>query len=173
MPGKPFVMAWATEDTAAALWARYRTEANGKRRMRLQGLWLLRQGRPVDEVAAAVGVHRRTVERWIDWYRHEDGLAGVLAHRQGGVGQPSRLTAAQREAVAAEVASGRFATAAEIGAWVAETYGVTYQPGGLYDLLGRLRCHPKVPRPLHEQADLAVQATWQRGASPKRSRRPG
>ncbi len=173
MPGKPFVMAWAREDTAAVLWARYRAEADGTRRMRLQGLWLLRQGRHVTGVAAAVGVHRRTVERWIDWYRHAGGLAGVLAHRQSGVGQPSRLTAAQREEVAAGVASRRFATAAEIGAWIAETYGVAYRPGGLYDLLGRLRCHPKVPRPLHEKADLAAQTAWKGGASPRRSRRRG
>jgi transposase len=173
MPGKRFVMAWATQDTEAALKARYRAEADGKRRLRLHGLWLLRQGQHVEPVAAAVGVHRRTVERWIDWYRHEGGLAGVLAHRQGGVGQPSRLTAEQREELGAEVATGRFATAAQIGTWIAETFGVTYRPGGLYDLLGRLRCHPKVPRPLHERADLAAQATWQRGGSPKHSRRPG
>ena len=173
VPGKRFVMAWEEDDTEAALRARYRAEAEGERRMRLQGLWLLRQGRHVDEVAAAVGVHRRTVERWIDWYRHEGGTAGVLAHRQGGVGRPSRLTAEQREELAAEVASGRFATAAEIGAWIAETYGVIYRPGGLYDLLGRLRCHPKVPRPLHEKADLAAQAAWKGGASPRRWRRRG
>lgn len=165
MPGKPFRMVWAAADTEAALKGRYRAAADGKQRMRLQGLWLLRQGRHVEEVGAAVGVHRRTVERWIDWYRHEGGLAGVLAHRQGGQGQPSRLTAEQREAVATEVASGRFATAAQIGRWIAETYGVTYRPGGLYDLLGRLRCHPKVPRPLHEQADPAAQAAWRKGGS--------
>jgi transposase len=173
MPGKAFVMAWAEADTEGALWARYRAEADGKRRLRLHGLWLLRQGRPVDAVAAAVGVHRRTVERWIDWYRHEGGLAGVLSHRQGGVGQPSRLTAEQREAVAAEVASGRFATAAQIGAWIAEAFGVAYRPGGVYDLLGRLRCHPKVPRPLHERADLAAQAAWKKGGLATRSRRRG
>ena len=165
MPGKPFVMVWAEADTEAELKARYRAETNGKRRMRLQGLWLLRREQPVDEVAAAVGVHRRTVERWIDWYRHEGSVAGVLAHRQGGVGQPSRLTAEQRERVAAEVATGRFRTAAEVGQWIAATFGVTYRPGGVQDLLGRLKCHPKVPRPLHEQADPAAQEAWKGGAS--------
>lgn len=40
MPGKPFVMEWATEDTAAALKERYRVEADERRRMRVQGLWL-------------------------------------------------------------------------------------------------------------------------------------
>jgi transposase len=107
----------------------------------------------------------------VAWYR-AGGVAGVLAHRQGGVGQPSRLTAEQRAAIAAAVGTGRFASAAQIGVWIVETYGVTYRPGGLYDLLGRLRCHPKVPRPLHEKADLAAQAAWKGGASRRRSRRP-
>ncbi len=167
-----FVMTWAAGDTEAALKALSRAEADGKRRMRLQGLWLLRQGRGVDEAAAVVGVHRRTVDRWVAWYRN-GGRAGVLAHRQGGHGRPSRLTAEQQEQVAAEVAMGRFATAAQVGAWIADTYEVTYRPGGLDDLLGRLRCHPKVPRPLHEKADLEAQARWKGGASARRSRRRG
>jgi transposase len=171
MPGKPFVMDWAAADTEAALKAAYRAEADGKRRLRLHGLWLLRQGQHVDEVAAAVGVHRRTVERWIDWYRHEGGVAGVLAHRHGGVGQPSRLTAEHQEQVAAAVATGRFRTAAEVGQWITATFGVTYRPGGVQDLLGRLRCHPKVPRPLHEKADLAAQEAWNGGAWPTPLRR--
>jgi transposase len=164
MAGRPFVMTWAEEDTEAALKTAYRAEADGKRRMRLHGLWLLRQGRPVEVVAAAVGVHRRTVERWVDWYRHQGGRAGVLTHRQGGHGRPARLTAEQQEAVAVEVATGRFATARQVGTWIAATYGVSYRPGGVQDLLGRLRCHPKVPRPLHEKADLAAQAAWKGGA---------
>ena len=165
-----FELAWAEEDTEAALKAAYRATADGGVRMRLHGLWLLRQGRSVDEVAAAVGVHRRTVDRWVAWYRG-GGLAGVLAHRQGGRGRPARLTAEQQEEVAAAVATGRFATAAQIGTWIGERYGVTYRPGGVYDLLGRLRCHPKVPRPLHERADLATQEAWQKGGSARRSAR--
>lgn len=166
MAGRAFVMAWAAEDSEAALRARYRMEADGKRRLRLHGLWLLRQGRSVEEVAAAVGVHRRTVERWIDWYRHEGGVAGVLAHRQGGVGRMPRLTPEQQAQVGAEVATGRFRTAAEIGRWITATFGVTYRPGGVQDLLGRLKCHPKVPRPFHEKADLVEQQAWKGGASP-------
>jgi transposase len=89
----------------------------------------------------------------------------VLAHRQGGVGQPSRLTTDQREQLATAVATGRFRTAAEVGDWIAATFGVRYRPGGVQDLLGRPRCHPKVPRPLHERADLAAQAAWKGGGS--------
>lgn len=171
MPGKPFVLEWAEADSEEALKARYLTEAHPRRRQWLQGLWLLRRGWRVDAVADAVGAGRRTVERWIDWYR-TGGLAGVLAHRQGGHGQPARLTAEQQEQLGDEVATGRFRTAAEIRAWIDETFGVAYRPGGVYSLLGRLRCHPKVPRPMHEKADPAAQAAWKGGTSQRRSRRP-
>jgi len=163
--GKPVVLVWAEADSAEALKRRSLAEAHPRRRQWLHGLWLRRRGWRVDEVAAAVGAGRRTVERWIDWYRHEGGVDGVLAHRQGGTGQPARLSAAQQEQVADEIATGRFRTAAEIRAWIAATFGVTYRPGGVTSLVGRLRCHPKVPRPLHEKADPAAQEAWKGGAS--------
>ncbi len=172
MPGKPLAMAWAEADSEGALKARYLAEAHPRRRQWLHGLWLLRRGWRVDEVADAVGAGRRTVERWNDWYRHEGGLEGVLAHRQGGHGQPARLSAAQQEQLGDEIATGRFRTAAEIRAWIADTFGIAYRPGGVASLVGRLRCHPKVPRPLHEQADPAAQAAWTGGASRRPSRRP-
>ena len=157
-----FEMTWAAEDTAAVLKAQYRGAGRAERRMRLQGLWLLRSGRSVTETAAAVGVHRRTVDRWIDWYR-TGGLAEVLAHRQGGRGQARKLTETQEAQVRAAVATGRFA--AEVGAWITATFGVTFRPGGLDGLLRRLQAGPKVPRPRHEKADPAAQAAWQRGGS--------
>ncbi|HVE68193.1 MAG TPA: winged helix-turn-helix domain-containing protein, partial [Solirubrobacteraceae bacterium] len=47
-------------------------------------------------------------------------------------------------------------------AWVAERWGVHYTEGGMYALLQRLRCAPKVPRPVHEKADTAAQARWKK-----------
>jgi transposase len=170
--GKPFVMVWAEGDSEEALKARYLSEGHPRRRQWLHGLWLLRRGWPVEAVADAVGAGRRTVERWVDWYRHEGGVDGVLAHRQGGHGQPPRLTADQQDRLGDAIATGRFRTAAEIRAWIADTFGVRYRPGGVSSLVGRLRCHPKVPRPLHEQADPAAQEAWKRGALGPPSQRP-
>lgn len=99
------------------------------------------------------------------WYR-QGGIAEVRAHRRGGHGRDSFLTPDEQEAVAREVATGRFRSAAAGGAWVAQTYGVTYRQGGIESLLERLRCAPKVPRPLHEKADLTEQEAWKKGGSP-------
>jgi transposase len=163
MAGRRVRVEWQSSDTVEALHAAYRAEGAVEVRMRLHGLWLLRGGRRLSDVADAVGVHYRTVQRWVRWYE-QGGVGAVRAHRQGGVGQPARLTAVQQEQVAETVATGQFRTAAEIGAWITATFGVRYRPGGLYSLLGRLRCAPKVPRPLHEKADLDAQDRFKKGA---------
>jgi transposase len=169
--GRPLAVEWAAEDDAASLQARYRRERRADVRPRLHGLWLVRAGRSARAAAEVLGVHERTVTRWLGWYR-AGGLAAVEGRHAGGQGAPSLLTAERREALAAEVATGRFRTAAEIRCWVEERWGVAYTEGGMYALLQRLRCAPKVPRPLHEKADTAAQARWKKGGSRRPSRRP-
>ncbi len=159
-----FVMEWAAEDTEEGLKERYRREERADVRMRLHGLWLLRTGRAVRETAAAVGVHRRTVDRWVDWYR-TGGVTEVISHHQGGRGRPPRLTAEQEEQVRAEVATGRVRTAAEIGRWIESTVSVAYRPGGVTALLHRLQAAPTGPRPRHVKADPAAQEEWKKGGS--------
>src|SRR5215208_4405614 len=153
--GRKLRIEWAAEDDATSLYERYRRERRADVRPRLHGLWLVRAGRSAREAAAVLGVHERTVTRWLGWYR-AGGLAAVEGRHAGGQGAPAFLTAAQREALAAEVATGRFRTAAEIRAWVAECWGVAYTEGGMYALLARLGCGPKVPRPVHAKADAAT-----------------
>jgi transposase len=91
----------------------------------------------------------------------------------GGKGQVPFLTGEAQERVAEEVATGRFRTGGEIRDWIAEQYGVTYKMGGIYSLLHRLRCSPKVPRPLHAKADEEQQASWKKGGSTKPLRKLG
>ncbi len=161
--GRPLAVEWAAGDDPASLYARYRRERRADVRPRLHGLWLVRAGRSAREAAEVLGVHERTVTRWLGWYR-QGGLAAVEGRHAGGQGAPSLLTAEQREELATEVATGRFRTAAEIRDWIAAEFGVEYQVGGVSDLLERLRCRPKVPRPLHVKADPAEQERWKKGA---------
>jgi transposase len=99
------------------------------------------------------------------------GLAPLEGRHAGSQGAPSYLTVEQRAELADEVATGRFRTAAEIRRWVEERWGVAYTEGGMYALLGRLRCAPKVPRPVHEKADHLAQARWKGGGSHEPSTR--
>ncbi len=165
--GRPLVIEWRPEDDAAALKAAYRKERRADMRPRLHALWLLRSGRGVREVAQLVGVHERTVQRWVGWYR-DGGLAAVWTHRQAGKGQPSFLTADQQAQLWDRAATGAFRTAAEAQQWVVQHFGVHYRPGGMYALLGRMRIHPKVPRPVNPKVDPVAQATWKKGGSATR-----
>jgi transposase len=165
MAGRRVQIAWQVADTPDALRERYRREEEGETRTRLQALWLLRTGWNMEEVARVTGVHYRTVQRWVGWYR-QGGLAEVCARHGGGYGQPSWLTPEQEAAVAEEAAQGAFTTAAVARRWVAEQFGVTYRPKGIYGLLRRVRCRPKVPRPIHAKADLQAQEDWKKGVAP-------
>jgi len=169
--GRPFAVEWRVEDTEATLKAAYQAEREPAMRTRLHGLWLLRGGWTLSATAGALGVHYRSVVRWVAWYR-AGGLAGVRAHRMGGTGQAAFLSKGAEAEVAAEVETGRFRTGAEIRAWIEAEYGAAYTVAGVYSLLKRLRCAPKVPRPLHEKADIGRQDAWKRGVSSGRSPRP-
>ncbi len=166
MAGRRVEIAWEAQDTPEALRERYRRQEEGEVRTRLHALWLLRKGWSMAQVAEVAGVHYRTVQRWVGWYRH-GGVREVCAHHGGGHGRPAWLTPEQ------EAAKGTFTTAADVRRWVAQQLGVTYRPKGVYGLLRRVRCRPKVPRPVHVKADLEAQEAWKKGAASQPSERLG
>jgi transposase len=163
--GRKLTVVWAAEDDAAGLYERYRRERRADVRPRLHALWLVRTGKTTRETSEVLGVDERTVQRWLAWYR-TGGLAPLEGRHAGSQGAPSFLTPEQKAEVAEKVATGRFRTAAEIRRWVAERWGVSYTEGGMYALLKRLRCSPKVPRPIHEKADHLAQVRWKKGGLP-------
>ena len=171
MRGRPFEVAWREEDTTEALKAAYRGERDIELRTRLHGLWLLRSGWRLSSVAGTVGVHYRTVQTWVGWYR-EGGLPNVVSHKMGGKGREPFLPYEAQEQVAEEVSAGRFRTGGEIRDWIAEEYGVTYKIGGIYSLMSRIKCAPKVPRPIHEKADPEQQASWKKGGFARPLQKP-
>ncbi len=166
MRGRPFEVIWREEDTTEALKATYRKERDIELRTRLHGLWLLRSGRRLSSVGATVGVHYRTVQTWVGWYR-TGGVAEVVSHKMGGKGQVPFLSDEAQIEVAEEVSTGRIRTAGEIRDWVSEQYGVTYKTSSICSLMSRLKCAPKVPSPMHAKADAEQQASWEKGGSNK------
>jgi transposase len=161
-------MVWSMDESHEVLESAYLGERDGMIRTRPRALWLLRDGRSLAETTAALGVHYRTVQRWVAWYR-QGGLALIRTRRMGGLGQTPFLTRDAQEQVAQEVATGQFRTVAEIRAWIATTYQAEYTLGGIYTLLGRLGCSRRIPRPIHPQTNLAQQETWKKGDSPRHS----
>jgi hypothetical protein len=70
--GRPLAIPWR-KDTAT-LFQAYRREKLPDIKPRLHALWLLRLGYRLEETAKVIGIHYRTLQQWVVWYR-QGGLA--------------------------------------------------------------------------------------------------
>jgi len=143
----------------------YKAERELEARKRLGALWLVRQGESVSSAAQSMGVGRRTLTRWLSWYR-EGGLEEVLSRvpGHGALGNECWLSEHQQQELVERSGRGEFRTYEEARQWVEQQWGVEYRYKGMYALLARLGVRPKVPRPAAEKADPEVQEAWKRGA---------
>jgi transposase len=151
------------QESEEELRQRYRQETNAQRRTRLHALWLLRQGKSISEVSKLVGVHYRTLQRWIAWYR-EGGIEAVLTRVTGhhATGQPPKLTSLQRSVLRQRVASGAYRSVPEVVRWVEQYWGIRYTYQGMYSLLKRYQAALK--RPDAELAhDEVHHQQWKKG----------
>lgn len=164
MIGRPLRIDWHESDTEERLKEAYQSQSDISVRSRLHLLWLVRSGWRIKAASEAVGVHYRSAQRWIEWYR-AGGLRQVVSRKMGGVGRPRFLSDDQESKLVEEVGSGRFRTAGEIADWVESEYGVRFKGNSIYSVLERLGCSPKVPRPRHEKADASAQERWKKGDS--------
>jgi transposase len=80
------------------------------------------------------------------------------------MGKAPWLTREQQAEVLAEAAKGKWRTAQDARRFIAERFGVNYTLKGVYELLERLKCKPKVPRPINPKASLEAQEAWKKGA---------
>jgi transposase len=160
--GRALKVSW--EESAEELYELYKGERDTERRKRLHALWLLRSGRPPAVAAELAGVGKRTVERWLSWYRR-GGLKEVLKRvpGHGAPGSACRLGGEQLEELVVRAGEGQFRTYSEARDWVEEEWGVSYEYKGMYALLARLSVRPKVPRPAAQKADPDAQEAWKKG----------
>lgn len=162
MAGVRAAVKW--EESPEDLYERYCAEREVEKRKRLQAFWRLRQGETETEAARQAGLGRRTLVRWLSWYR-EGGLDEVLRRvpGHGAEGKPCRLSPAQRQELVERCGEGEFRSTPEVRDWVERQWGVSYGYGGMYSVLARLEIHPKVPRPQAEKADPEAQEVWKKG----------
>ena len=107
MIGRPLRIHWRDNDTPETLKEAYQSQTDINVRTRVHLLWLVRGGWQITAAAEAVGVHYRSAQRWIEWYR-EGGLDEVVSRKMGGVGQRRFLSDDQERGLVEEVGTGRF-----------------------------------------------------------------
>jgi transposase len=160
MRGRQLLVNW--HDDQKTLFNVYKEEKDPEIRSRLHALWLLRSGKMVKEVTALLGVHYRTVQRWVGWYRI-GGLAEVRRHHRGeGGGAPKFLTPEQEKILFTYASEKGFKTIRHAQQWILKQFGVKYTFWGTRSLLIRLKYKKKVPRPFSPKADPKQQKEWKK-----------
>ncbi|MCS7081646.1 MAG: helix-turn-helix domain-containing protein [Bacteroidetes bacterium] len=135
--GRPLVIPW--QDDLQTFVVLFRHERDPDMRARLQALMLLRQGRTLAEVSLVVGVHYRTLQRWVSWYR-DGGLQELRLHKQGGgKGRPPRLNAEQLAELIQHARRQGFSSWKEAALWIEHRFGVCYTYWGMRSLFRRHR----------------------------------
>jgi transposase len=124
----------------------------------------VRQGHRVSQAAQLIGVHYRTAQEWIAWYK-QGGLAQVRSRKRGGVGRQPRLSAEQKEALCANARSEGLVSVKDGLRFVQEQFGVTYTESGMSKVFASLSLRKKVPRPRHAKASQDVQERFKKGGS--------
>ena len=150
-------------DEADALETHYKAEKDPRRRIRLHALWLVRLGHSMKTVAPLVGIHYRSLQQWMAWYR-QGGLTEVLSHRHGGHGGcRSRLSSTEESQLKARAESGQLRSIWDGVEWAQSQCGVVYSYWGMRQVFARLGLKKKVPRPRSPKASQAEQVAWKKG----------
>jgi len=137
-----------------------KANTDSRQRDRVQAIQLASTGRHTHaEIAHLLGRARSTIQLWLDQYA-AGGLARLL-ERKPAPGKSSELQRPEVQAqLQAGLKTGRWRTAAQIAAWLAQTHGIKRVAGSLYYWLGKVGGTLKVPRPAHTEQNPAAQAEF-------------
>jgi len=151
------------QDDVEPLGTAYRTAKDTQDRQRLQALWLIRQGKTMAETAEVLGVHYRTVQEWVSWYR-QGGMDALLTHRHGGRRIHGRRLSDEQEAELKQTADAGEIHRIEDGVtWAQETHQVDDTSWGMRQVFARLGLRQQLPRPRNPKASEADQEAWKKG----------
>jgi len=102
---------------------------------RLTAVLLLAEGKSRAEVAHVLGIGLSQLGEWLRLYRNQ-GVDALCTLRYKG--DPGKLTPSQLERLKEEVSTGCFRNSEQIRQWLVDTFGVSYTPSGVKDLLRRI-----------------------------------
>ena len=132
---------------------------------RLRFLRFLKEGRiaVVEDAAAALGSHVRTVQRW--WQRYRKGGLAALLPEPKRRGASERISPEAWAGLAAEMDGGRIGSLHEAQIYLRDTWSVDYGIDAGSKLFPRRKTKLKTGRPRHRKAaSSAEQAAFKKGA---------
>jgi transposase len=163
-------------EEADLLKQRLQQERDGRKKPRLQMLYVLASGQAQTRTAVAqlLGVHRNTISHWLR--RYEEGGLEALLHIPIPAGKPVSLPPEVLAAIeqALRQPSG-FASYEALRQWVQQTYHLEVNYHTLYTIVRtRFKAKLKVPRPSHTKKTLTPFRPFRRpaGSACKRSSHP-
>jgi transposase len=141
----------------------FRTTSDRKLRDRLQIVLMAHRGRPRQDIAADLGVNRRTVSRWINAYC-DTGLDGLTPRKPPG--HPAHIPAELADEVRRWVISGPTScgldrangTHAELADHLYKTHGIATSRSAVQRFCRRIDIRPYRPTDRHLRGDPARQA---------------
>lgn len=136
-------------------------EPPGARRERLLAVELGLKGElGLDQIAAAMGRSRATIQTWFDTYR-KGGVDALLRDaRSDNPGRPSELSGQALAELRQDLADGRWRSVPQLQRWLAQTHGVKLALSSLYDRLGKACARLRVPRKSHVKKDPAASVAF-------------
>ena len=143
--------------------------------LRVQIIWLAKQGQTAPQIAGLLSVSRRLVQGWVHRYNAQ-GLDGLADRRRGG--NQRRLSDAQEQQIQdyldqqAQDPHAGVRRAEDLRQWIQQQFGKLYSLPGLYNLLHRLGYSCLMPRPRHLKADPAAQEAFKKKPWSRSSRSP-
>src|SRR5829696_6522445 len=102
---------------------------------RLTAVLAIASGKSREEVAELLGVSLSQLGEWLRVFRNEglDALCTLLYR-----GDPGNLTPDQVTRLKDQIAKGCFRNSDQIRRWIGRTFGVSYSPSGVKDVLKRV-----------------------------------
>lgn len=102
---------------------------------RLTAVLIVAEGKSREEVAHLLGIGLTQLGEWLRVYRNKGLDALCTLHYQG---DPGKLSAHQVDQLKEKVSTGCFRNSDQIRQWLQDTFGVSYSPTGMKDLLRRV-----------------------------------
>ena len=148
---------------------RYLRAEDAIERTRWQAIWLTAEGRSSDEVAQVTGRKTQWVQRTVRRFNAAP-QSGVADRRHENRGKRPLLSLEQRSALGGALEGsahdGGPWSWPKVALWMGEILGRSVRPQRGWDALRRLGFTVQRPRPHHQQADDAAQASFQ-GHTPR------